>query len=172
MSTLLTYPTKTTIDLAALSPNDIHLVDIAHHLSLINRYCGGTPEAWNDAQHSVLVSYLCPPEYALEGLFHDAEEYLTNDVPGPVKHMDLCVGFRQVGDAIAQVIAAKFDLIWPFPKEVKEADHNAYLFEDFLLRQGKEYPEIVVPEEFLTAWPAKHAEQRFLRRYAELVQNR
>jgi uncharacterized protein len=36
-------------------PEDVRVEDIAHHLSLINRFCGATRVAWSVGIHSIGV---------------------------------------------------------------------------------------------------------------------
>lgn len=47
---------------------DIHLADIAHHLSLQCRFNGATDKFYSVAQHCVLVSQHIPYGYRLWGL--------------------------------------------------------------------------------------------------------
>lgn len=65
-------------------PKLIDVFDIAHHLSIINRYVGATFYPYSVAQHSVLVSYLMP-EFQMAGLMHDAPEYVLGDDSSPKK---------------------------------------------------------------------------------------
>lgn len=70
------------------SPYDVRIGDIAHHLSLINRYTGATLFPYSVAEHSLLVSYVVEryaPEHALVALMHDATEAYLTDLNRPVK---------------------------------------------------------------------------------------
>lgn len=58
---------------------------IAHALGQLNRWTGHCTDGFSVAQHSVIVSYLVTPHLALEGLFHDAPEFVLGDISTPVK---------------------------------------------------------------------------------------
>lgn len=72
-------------DLVSPTPDQFALVDIAHHLSQLCRFGGATLQPYSVAQHSLVVSYLVPPEHALEALLHDAPEAYLSDLPAPLK---------------------------------------------------------------------------------------
>lgn len=72
----------------------ISIHDIGVALSRIPRWGGRTRDgmsAYSVAEHSVMVSHLCHPEHALEGLLHDSPEAYLGDIPSPLK--------RQLGEA-------------------------------------------------------------------------
>lgn len=98
-----------TIDLLDFSIEDIDIEDIAHHLSMTNRYGGACARPYNNAQHSVLVSKICElrlvhlpvPTTSIgiadadadkaktmllfRALFHDAAEAYVGDMTRPMK---------------------------------------------------------------------------------------
>ena len=76
------------MDVLQLTAGDIDLEDIAHGLSLTNRWNGATEQAVSVAWHSLVVSALASESYpsaALHGLMHDAAEAYTGDWTRPYK---------------------------------------------------------------------------------------
>lgn len=59
----------------------ICIEDIAHHLSIENRFAGATKFAYSVGYHSVLASNQAPKHLKLEALLHDAEEAYYKDLP-------------------------------------------------------------------------------------------
>lgn len=72
-------------------PGSINLSSIAHHLSLINRFCGATVRPYSVAEHSLLVCDIAEREFHLDchglmaALMHDAHEFVTGDLATPAK---------------------------------------------------------------------------------------
>lgn len=108
----------------------ISIRDIGKALSRINRYTGHS-RAYTVAQHSVLVSELCPPQYALQGLLHDAHEAITGDVSSPVKEVLGHMGpqWADFEAAVASKVRAFYLLPKTLHESVKAADRKAVDYE-------------------------------------------
>lgn len=80
------------VDLRALEPASISVLDIAHSLARQDRWNGHTSRPYSVAEHSLLVVDIMEHRYGvrhpitlLAGLMHDAHEYLTGDLSTPMK---------------------------------------------------------------------------------------
>lgn len=69
----------------APQPDEIDIIDIAHHLSLVCRFVGACREFYSVAEHSIRVAEIVPDEYKLHALLHDASEAYMPDLPRPEK---------------------------------------------------------------------------------------
>jgi hypothetical protein len=93
-----------------LRPEDVDVNDIAHHLSLINRFNGASRHAINVASHSLFVALLCaqhPVKVQMQALFHDASEAYLGDVTKWVKRAPEMEAYRKA-EAHAQHIIYEF----------------------------------------------------------------
>lgn len=132
MATILTPTTMQTftgklIDLRSFGPDDVRVADIAHALSILNRFTGHSKVPYSVAQHSVMVSRLVAPENALWGLMHDASEAYLGDIARPLKEM--LPEYKKIERHVQRVIAKVFGLPWPMPADVKRADNIALMTE-------------------------------------------
>ncbi len=160
-------------------PEDVHLVDIAHALSNVGRFAGHLTEHFSVAQHSVLVSSLCPPESQLWGLFHDAAEAYIGDISRAIKHaLELVIpedadGVREIETRILKAIADRFGFTMPVPPAVWYADNVLLATEarDLLPGGPLEGWTAKLPQplhEKIVPWGHEVAKHRFLRLAAEL----
>ena len=101
--------------------SSIKIDDIASALSKACRFSGHCKGHYSVAQHSVLVSEMVRPEYALYGLLHDASEAYTGDMNKPLKTL-VGSAFRDVEDRVQAAIYNKFGLSAAEPHEVHESD--------------------------------------------------
>lgn len=160
-------------DLINPKENEYDIEVIAHALSRVNRYTGHIiPEHYSVAEHSVLVSLAVPQRFALEGLLHDSPEAFVGDVASPLKKL-LGKIYTDIEDAIMAEIASRYNIQFPFPEEVHEADKRVYWAERKNIAPGKDTlwhqelrstrkvePQGLSPDE---------AKKLFLDRYEELV---
>lgn len=157
--------------------NYFNVFDIAHHLSNLCRYAGGVRSFFSVAQHSVLVSRLCPPEHAVCGLFHDMGEMAMVDIPSPLKK--LLPEYKRIEERIERDMFGKLGIAYPMPPEVKQADIAARYIEqrdlmpryderywsgtsEELLGKVREYPRLI-------PLPPEAARALFLAEYAKLT---
>ncbi|MEC5321322.1 HD family hydrolase [Brenneria populi subsp. brevivirga] len=152
--------------------DSICLLDIAHSLSQINRFCGHTNWPYSVAQHSVGASYIVPQEFALEALMHDAHEAYVNDMMSPLKHM--LPDYKSVETRIEQMVRLKFDLPLQTSPEVKHADlvMLATEKEALLHANSGEWPllnGIEPSNHIIVPISPTEAKQQFISRFHELT---
>lgn len=111
-------------DLLRPGEYDYDVEEIAHALSNLCRYTGHTNRFYSVAEHSVLVSRLVPVELSLCGLLHDASEAFLGDVSSPLKR--LLPDYKRIEENVEEAIAAHFQIPYPYPEEVHEADKRMY----------------------------------------------
>lgn len=148
----------------------IEIHDIAHALSMVNRFAGHTHFPYSVAQHSVYVSYEVPPEHALCALMHDATEAYLVDIPRPLKKM--LPGYYEIEDRCWRVIAQKFGLPEEMPQTVKDADNAVLLAEkDALLMPTGDTWSIPgkASTRQIVMWPHYEAKRLFLARFNQLI---
>lgn len=114
--------------------DEVEVEDIAHHLSMLCRYCGACLQFWSVAEHSVgvlavvegdmrrnlrLVDFDHPlaRAFRLHALLHDGPEAYCHDLIRPIKRS--VQGYDQVEAANAAAIAVRFNL--PMLSEVDQA---------------------------------------------------
>jgi len=107
-------------DLRDPKPAMVRLNDIVHSLSLMNRFNGAALFPYSVAQHSLHVAELLPPELRLEGLLHDAAEAYIGDMVSPLKQV--MPEYKAIEGRISAVVAEVFELAYPEPRLVKQAD--------------------------------------------------
>jgi len=100
----------------------ITIGDISHALSNICRFTGHVRRFYSVAEHSVLTSYLVPPEDAFAALMHDAAEAVLGDVSKPLKR--LLPDYRRIERRVERAIFTKFGLPIELPASVKDADRE------------------------------------------------
>lgn len=155
----------------ALTPDQIHLEDIAHALALKVRFNGHCKWHYSIAQHSILVSGRVPREDAIEGLMHDAAEAYLADIPRPVKPM--IKEWKQIEHSVEAVIAERFGYRFPFPASIKIADNAMVLAErNAIMEKPQPHMKWDVPgvaaDVAILEWTWRSAELLFLYRASDL----
>lgn len=144
-------------------PAEIIIEDIAHALSNICRFGGHCRAFYSIAQHSVLVSRIVSPEYALWGLLHDATEAYLLNLPAPVKRFvpDYAPAEARVMHAICQ----RFGLAYCMPMPVKVAD-QMLLADEVEVLMPRSFPLPYPPSGIeIDPLPPKEAKELFLDRF-------
>lgn len=135
---------------------NITLEDIAHQLSMVNRFSGATRFPYSVAQHSLLCAAVADhlfggdvllrkcvlPDMRRWALLHDAPEYVLGDMVRPVKV--LLPEYSAMEDRLMAAIAARFGLPQLRPAQVaalKKIDNIACVIEKtHLLDNSAEWP--------------------------------
>lgn len=111
-----------------LRDEEIHIIDIAHHLATQNRFGGAAREPYNVAQHSVLVSWMVPEEDEPDGLGHDMHETYFPDVPRPIKRCpEIGPAYLAIENPLAVRVRRRFRLREQLPQTVEDVDRVVLL---------------------------------------------
>jgi len=162
-------------DYLSPTPEMVDIEDIAWALAKEGRYANQLPGSlvWSVGQHSCMVADHAPDEWKLVALLHDAPEYVTKDIPKPLK-MLIGPGYAAVEDRVWLTIAEKFGLPTKLPPIVKELDWQALNTEKKFLSPDRrhdwnglnDYPpfEDIKPSN-LCPWTIEHCAAQFLERF-------
>lgn len=174
-------------------PEEVHIEVVAHHLATRCRYNGATQHPqfrskifYSVAEHSVYVSryleeVLGRPDLALEGLLHDGSEAYNGDLIRPLKYDPLFrAPFQVVEEKNERAGAIRFNLIYPYPKEVKIADEAVTAAEvnQIIVHapnedwSGKLHDETNVAPYTIEMLEPFAAKEQFLLRWEELARKR
>lgn len=154
--------------------DDIVGLDIAHSLSMQCRYAGHCNHFYSVAEHSVLVSTVIEPRFALYGLLHDAPEAYLVDVPRPVK--PYLTGYAEAEDRVWRAVCEAYDLD-PDNRDaieaIKRADNAVLAAEQPILMPNPPEPWPLPPPATVTirAFAPEAAKQVFSARLAHLTRN-
>ena len=154
---------------------EVDILDIAHSLSMQCRYAGHCQRFYSVAEHSVYVSQVIEPEFALLGLLHDAAEAYLVDVPRPVK--PYLTGYAEMEMRLEDEIAYKFGLWWDNKKTdaVKRADNAVLLAEKEDLMPNSPAPWSVPGDPAdvrIMCLSPEAARGFFLKRFVELTEGK
>lgn len=177
----MTKQTKTSIttwsgqwfDIMRPEAYEFDIEEIAHALSNLCRYTGHTNGFYSVAEHSVHVARIVPSGLRLCGLLHDAGEAYIGDVASPLKA--LLPRYKEIEEGVERAIANYYNIPFPFPPEIKEADQRMYWQErqgvanngvrDRLWHQGRR----ATRSTRATGLPPHRAKQMFLREYRKIM---
>lgn len=115
--------------------SDLSILDIAHHLSIINRWAGATVRPISVAEHSLLVVEILERECAIHqpavlmaGLLHDAHEAYLGDITTPAKAAIGALAVHHADEPLAQWVLQRFGVALAaqrFASVIKAADQIA-----------------------------------------------
>ena len=157
-------------------PDEVFIEDIAHGISLANRFAGQCRSAYSVAQHSVLVSRFCDQKDALWGLLHDASEAYIGDITRPLKRSGLLGGYLDAESKLMQAVTFRFGLQPQMPPSVKLADDILLVTEarDLFDHLDSEWESKLAGLSRMAVrivpWPADQAEREFLVRFREITE--
>lgn len=160
-------------------PEEVDIVDIAHHLSQLCRYTGATPRFYSVAEHSYLMSFAVPREHQLCALLHDATEAYLGDIGRPLKYANGMEGYKIIEKLNwERAIAPAFGLPLKQPEIIKKLDMamlhvemKAMNMDINLAIADTEMSVDSLPDIEINNWPPESAEMLFLQRYYDLVKH-
>lgn len=155
-------------------PEEVHIEDLAHHLSQLCRFTGATRTMYSVAEHCVRVSYLLyTPYLQLWGLLHDGAESWYNDLNRPLKYSPGMEGYKRYEGLGMDAVCMHFGLGLVEPPEVKAADNRLAhtekrdLLTNPVLHEGENpLPFPIVP------WSSEQAKRIYLFRFYEITGQR
>jgi len=159
------------VSLSHPEAKDLCICDIAHALANICRFTGHCRPFYSVAQHSVIVSRLGDPRYAMWKLLHDAPEMVTGDVGRPLKlylrhHTN---AFDRLEREVMACVVERFGLDL-HAGDTKEQDEQVLAMEyrDLMVQQeGWDWMPAPLPLRIKPVGPWR-AKRMFLLRYLEL----
>lgn len=160
------------VNLLNPDPNTIQPFDIAHHLSNLCRFVGGTITFYSVAQHSVLASLLVPEPDALWALLHDASEAYLGDVSRPLKHGGALEGYKAAERRMMEAVVLRFGLGYDEPASVTQADEVLLATEQRDVRPPRNYvpdnPDVRPLAGRIRTWTPEESRAAFLERLEQL----
>lgn len=155
-------------------PEEAHIEDIAHHLSLICRYGGATAGHYSVAEHSVLISEYAEhglgrtPHEAMQALLHDAHEAYTGDIIRPIKACVATISdvIERIQHDIQLAVCRRFKIPEPpLPDWLYELDKYGMILAEKDQVIHPDCPDFAInreehatPDIKIECWPAPEAE--------------
>jgi hypothetical protein len=150
------------INLLDPKPEQIHIGDIAHQLSMICRFSGATRKFYSVAEHSINVAKITK---SLNGLLHDASEAYLQDINGNLKKF--LPDYKAVEKRFEAVIQEKFG-VEPLLEYGKAADAIMLQVEGrYLIKGWQNYRKNKAVWQ-LQCWPPTRAKLEFLKEFEKL----
>ena len=167
-------------------PEEVKIEDIAHHLSLVNRFNGATKLAYNVACHSYWVSIFCDPRDAMNGLLHDAHEAYFGDWISPIKRHEMFDPLKLAASVVQVAVAKRFGVQAAKTASVERVDHLMFQLEAKQMMRPERFiagarredlwktyrPEKLhgtpMADFTIPVWSAEFSEHKFLQRFHEL----
>lgn len=154
-------------------PEEIHILDIAHSLSMQCRFNGHTLGFYSVAEHCCHVHDLLPAPLKRAGLLHDASEAYLCDLPRPLKKSPgFGTLYQEAEERLEIVIAARFGFEFPYASAVHDADARLLATEaaQLMTPLHPEWPDYGAPVEglVLPCWTPARARTEFLARFTRL----
>lgn len=169
------------IDLTRPHPREIDVRDIAAALGNQCRFTGQLKHHYSVAEHCIHVSQIVPPEMALAGLLHDAQEAYIADLSTPMK-AEVGRVYRDVEDRIVAALDEFFDMrgqLVKLPDEIKHADRVMLMTErDALFHMHDDWGPLFEATPRLPHWQPLYpdnpgaARNAYLARLTELLELR
>lgn len=154
-------------------PEDFDILDIAHALSLVCRYTGHCKGFYSVGQHCCHVADLLHKhntQTILTGLMHDSSEAYIADIARPIKHT--LMNYLEIEQRLEKALAIRFNLLFPFPPCIKEADNIMLNTErrDIMATPARPYNTFGVGHRTkkIELWSSERAENEFLFRFNTL----
>ena len=148
---------------------DIDILDIAHHLSLICRFTGACRIHYSVAEHSVRTMDLAPKDQKLGALLHDSSEAYMADLSRGVK--SAFPDYKEYENKLLECILQKFGVTNYDHQVIKTIDNILLNTEgrDLLLNtSGWGFPG--TPLDYtIEPWPNITAEKVFLYEFHRLT---
>ncbi len=140
----------------AMKPADFDIADIAHGLSRICRFNGQCQGYLTVASHSIRVMrrmQTTDKRVLRSALLHDAAEAYIGDLPRPMKRHPAFAFYVEAEDRICRALADRFDLIYPWPEEVKDADSAELRLDIDERREQRDFEDQTITEVwFMNEW--------------------
>jgi hypothetical protein len=163
-------------------PNEefICIEDVAHSLSLINRYNGHSKFPISVAQHAWWASILLDGTgHELQALHHDDSEYLLGDITKWLKQTPEFAAYREIEDRVQRQLYRHWGCAEETSPEVEHVDRLLVRFEmtkaydENYVIAHPDYPPLTDAEKSLfVAWKPMYwetAQRRYLVRHAQLT---